>query len=101
MANNFKGYQSAGITTETTIITGAASTETTVVGLSVANVGAGEASVSIKVNAAYMVKDAPVQVGGSLIAVGGEQKVVLEATDTIKVTSDVAVDVIASTLEIS
>ena len=101
MANAFKSYQSTSVTTETTVLTGPASTETTVIGLSIANTGASVATVDVKLNTAYVVKDAPVPVGGSLVVVGGDQKLVVEATDTIKVTSDVTVDVITSTLEIS
>ena len=99
--NTFKSYQSTGITTETTVLTGPSSTQTTVIGLSIANTGAGLATVDVKLNNAYIVKAAPIPVGGSLVAIGGEQKVVVEATDTIKVTSDVIVDVCTSTLEIS
>lgn len=101
MANSFKSYQSTNVTTEATVLTGPASTETTVIGLSVANVGAGLATVNVKLNSAHIVKAAPVPVGGSLVVIGGDQKVVVEATDTIKVSSDVAVDVCTSTLEIS
>jgi hypothetical protein len=101
MPNNFKSYQNTSVTTEATVLTGPASTQTTVIGLSIANTGAGAATVSVKLNTAYIVKDAPIPIGGSLVAVGGDQKVVVEATDTIKVSSDVIVDVITSTLEIS
>jgi len=101
MANAFKSYQSTSITTEATVLTGPASTETTVIGLSIANTSSSTATVDVKLNTAYIVKAAPIPVGGSLVVVGGDQKLVVEATDTIKVTSDVTVDVITSTLEIS
>ena len=101
MANTFKSYQSTSVTTEATVLTGPSSTQTTVIGLSIANTGASVATVSVKLNTAYIVKAAPVPVGGSLVVIGGDQKVVVEATDTIKVTSDVTVDVCTSTLEIS
>ena len=101
MANAFKSYQSTSVTTEATILTGPSATETTVIGLSIANTSTSTATVDVKLNTAYMVKAAPIPVGGSLVVVGGDQKVVVEATDTIKVTSDVTVDVITSTLEIS
>jgi len=101
MANAFKSYQSTSITTEATVLTGLASTETTVIGLSIANTSSSTAEVDVKLNTAYIVKAAPIPVGGSLVVVGGDQKLVVEATDTIKVTSDVTVDVITSTLEIS
>ena len=51
----------------------------------------------------YVVKAAPVPVGSSLVVVGGDQKVVLEASDVLKVTSDTAssADVSLSILEIT
>ena len=101
MANTFKSHQSTGVTTEATVLTGAAATQTTVIGMSVANTGTGAATASVKLNTAYLVKDAPIPVGGSLVVIGGDQKTVVEATDTISVISDVTVDVITSTLEIS
>jgi hypothetical protein len=52
---------------------------------------------------AYMVKDAPIPVGSSIIIVGAPQKVALENADTIRVTSSAAssADVIVSTVELS
>ena len=51
----------------------------------------------------YIIKDAPIPVGSSLIVVGGEQKVVMEPGDTLKVTSNTAssADVVLSILEIT
>ena len=50
-----------------------------------------------------LVKTAPIPSGGSLIVVGGDQKVVLQTGDGIFVNSDVAssVDVVMSILEIT
>lgn len=100
MANIFKSYQSADVTTETIVFTGPASTQTTVIGLSVANTSGAYTTASIKLNSAYIVKDAPIKAGGSLIAIGGDQKVVVEDGDTVSVIADQTVDVITSTLEI-
>lgn len=101
MANNFKSYQNTSVTTEATVLTGPTSTQTTVIGMSIANTATNPAYVDVKVNSAYLVKGAPVPVGGSLVVVGGDQKVVIEAGDTVAVVSDQTVDVITSTLEIS
>ncbi len=49
----------------------------------------------------YIIKGAPIPVGSSLVPIGGDQKLVLEAADVLKVTSDVTVDVAVSVLEIS
>lgn len=101
MANTFKSYQSTSVTTETTVLTGPASTQTTIIGMSIANTSASACYVDVKLNTAYMVKGAPIPVGGALVVIGGDQKVVVEATDTVKVTSTATVDIITSTLEIS
>ena len=51
----------------------------------------------------FVVKNAPIPNGGSLVAVGGDQKLVMEANDIIKVSSDTttSVDVSLSILEIT
>ena len=50
-----------------------------------------------------IVKSAPIPVGGSLVAIGGDQKLVMEASDIIKVKSSAAtsIDVALSILEIT
>ncbi len=66
---------------------------------------ASAASVDIQVTSGattvYFAKAVPIPVGSSLVAVGGDQKLVLEAADVLKVTSTVTVDVTVSVLEIS
>ena len=49
----------------------------------------------------YVVKAAEVYTGGTLVAVGGDQKLVLETGDIVKVKSDTAssVDTIISVME--
>ena len=51
----------------------------------------------------YIIKAAPVPVGSSIVIIGGEQKVVVEPGDTVKVTSNTAAsaDVALSLLEIT
>lgn len=101
MANNFKRYTSASVTTEATVHTAPVSTETTVIGLSLANTGASAATASVKLGTIYVIKDAPIPVGGALVVVGGDQKLVMNAGDLLKVSSDITVDVITSVLEIT
>lgn len=85
----------------------AASTQTTVIGLSVANITASSITVTVEhydgVNYTHIVKDAPVPVGGSLVVVGGDQKLVLSTGDSMYVTSSAAssADVMMSILEIT
>ena len=49
----------------------------------------------------FIVKAATIPVGGALVPIGGDQKVVLETTDILKVTSNTAssADVIVSVLQ--
>jgi len=100
--NTFKSYDTTGVTTETTVYTGPASTtQATVIGLSVANTSGTATTASVKRNAAYIVKNAPIPNGGSLVVIGADQKVVVEAAETISVIADNTVDVCTSVLEIS
>ncbi len=101
MASSFKNYTANTVTTVTTVVTGPVATQTTVIGMTVSNVGATVANVIVKLNTTSMVYNAPIPVGGTLVVVGGDQKVVLEAGDTINVTSTIGVDIIVSTLEVA
>lgn len=95
----FTNAKSAGIgTTETTVYTAAAAT--TIIGLSVANVAAADITVTVKLGTTHIVKNAMIPVGSSLVVVGGDQKLVMLNTETIKVTSSAAAsaDVIMSML---
>lgn len=109
MANTFKstGSNAIGIT-KTTVYTAPALTATTVIGLSLSNIldnTPSNVSVILGKGASeyYVVKNAPIMPGGALIAVGGDQKLILEAGNTLKVIASVAasIDVIVSLLEIS
>lgn len=101
MANAFKGYEVSGITTETVIYTGPTATQSTVIGLTVANTSGLATLVSVKKNTTFLVKDAPVPAGGSIVVVGGDQKLVIEPTDTVSVLADNTVDAVISVLEIT
>ena len=105
MANAFKNYIAASVTTQTSVYTTPSATQTTVIGLSLANTTAGVATADVQVTSGgttiYIIKGAPIPVGSSLVPIGGDQKLVLEAADVLKVTSDVTVDVSVSVLEIS
>ena len=109
MANTFKNAQSIGVgTSEVSVYTAPSSTTTTIVGLSCANTtSTSPIKVGIRVfdnsasTHAYVVKNAEIFEGGSLVAVGGDQKLVLETSDILKVVSDTSssVDVIVSYME--
>lgn len=109
MANTFKLDTSAAVgTTATSVYTCPASTATTIIGLNVANVLLSDITIDVEVvnndgDRVYLVKNAPVPTGSSIVAVGGDQKVVLEESDSLEVSasSDSAADVVLSLLEIS
>ena len=110
MANTFKRKLSRSVGTTLTAVgsyTVAASTQVTVIGLAVSNTSSAQvlvdATVNDGTNDTYLIKQAPVPSGGALVIIGGDQKVVLETNDSIKVKSDTAssVDVVMSILEIT
>ncbi len=114
MANAFLSETDKEIGTGTaTVFTCGSSTESTIIGLSVANRVTSQILVDVELDASnrtsgsedkvFLVKDAPIPVGGTLVVIGGDQKVVLEPGDTIKVTSDTAssADVVLSHLDIT
>lgn len=110
MANTFTRKLSRGIGTSLTAVgsyTVGASTDVTVIGLTVANTTASQvlvdATLNDGANDTYIVKNAPVPAGGSLVIIGGDQKVVLTTNDSIKIKSDTAasVDAVMSVLEIT
>ena len=112
MANSFKNRTLRGVGTTATPLGAAvsANTETTLIGMTIANVTSGVINVTVTLtdnagtpNVTNLVKDAPVPTGGSLVVLGGDQKVCLITGDIIKVTSNTAssADVIMSFLEIT
>ena len=109
MANTFKNAQSIGVgTSEVSVYTAPSSTTTTIVGLSCANVtSTSPIKISIRIHDdsenthAHVIKNAEIFEGGTLVVVGGDQKLVLETGDIVKVISDTgnSVDVILSVME--
>lgn len=88
--------------------TAAANVTSTLIGLSVANTSDKVGAVDLFLrdtagNSTYLVKGAPLPVGSALIAVGGDQKIVLVAGDAIHVaiTGGATADVVMSLLEVS
>jgi len=108
MANSFKNYVSANVLSNTVVHTGASATQTTVIGLSLANISNGSLTANVHLHSGgsnyQLVKNATVPFGGTLIPVGGDQKLVLETNDSLCVSSSGptdGVDVILSVLEIT
>ena len=109
MANTFKNRTLRAVGTVAADVGAvvASNTETTLIGMTLANITSGVISVTATLNdgsnTTHIVKDAPIPTGGSLILLGGDQKVVLMTGDKIIITSNTAssCDVIMSFLEIT
>ena len=114
MANAFKNVTIQGtLAADTDHAVGSVipndTTTQTIIGMTISNVTSQVINVSVKMflssTETYIVKDAPIPTGGSLVVVGGDQKVVLFHNGTngnqIKVRSNVAnsINVIMSYLE--
>jgi hypothetical protein len=108
MANTFINALSKNVgTSNTTVYTCPSSTQSTIIGLSVANTSASsitcDAFITDSGTDYYLVKGAVVPAGGSLVVVGGDQKVVMEPAQELKATVSAAsaADVVCSLLEIT
>jgi hypothetical protein len=110
MANTFYRKLSRNIGTSNVAVgsyTVGSSTTTVIVGLTVCNTSGATVSVDVTVNNGsddyYIVKGAPISAGGALVPVGGDQKIIMVAGDSLKVRSDSAtsVDAILSIMEIT
>lgn len=108
MANTFKNAFNKNVgTSPVTVYTTPSATQTTLIGLSVANTSASpitcDAYITSSATDYYLIKTGVVPVGGSLVIVGGDQKVVLEVADVLKIVTSAAssADVVCSFLEIT
>ena len=108
MANTFKNAASSAIGTgQTSVYTVPSATTSTVIGLTVSNITSSDITVDVVVTdtsasaSVHIIKGATVPVGGAVVPIGGDQKVVLEAADILKVTSSASssADALVSVLE--
>jgi len=100
MANTFKNYTSASVgTSPVTTYTVAGGTTSVTIGLTISNTTTSQIKIDVQAAGVFIIKDAPIPSGSALSALDG--KVILEAADTVVVTSDTATsaDVILSVLE--
>ena len=108
MANTFKSNCSANIITSgNTIYTCPSATQTTLIGMTLSNKSTGTVTANVFLTRSAVdysiISNAPIISGSTLVPIGGDQKVVLQAADVLKVTTSAnsSLDVIASLLEIS
>lgn len=110
MANTFYRKISRNVGTSSANIGSYAvgsSTTSIVVGLTVCNTTGAAVSATVSLfdgaNTTYLVRGAPIPGGGSLVVVGGDQKVVLQTGDAVQVLSDSSssIDAVMSIMEIT
>ena len=108
MSNTFKSNVAANIVTSgNTVYTCPGVTQTTLIGLTLSNKSAGTITANVYVRRSStdysIISNAPILTGSTLVPIGGEQKVVLQAADELKITTSAnnSLDVIASLLEIA
>jgi hypothetical protein len=108
MANTFTRYNSKSVgTTPVVLVTAASATQTTAIGLTLANTTTSPITVSVYVTASavnyYIVNNATIPVGGSLALFGGDGKLVLNTGDAFTVVSGTAssMDATLSVLQIA
>lgn len=108
MANTFTSYVNKDVgTSAATVVTVGASTQTTVIGMTASNTTTSSVTVDVYITRSavnyYIIKGATVPSGGSLVVVGGDQKVVLITSDALKIVSSAAtsIDAVTSVLEIT
>ena len=95
MPNTFKNFMGKNVgTSAVTVYTCPASTQTTIIGFSVANTTNSPITCDAFITSSavdfYLIRNGVVPVGGALVIVGGDQKVVLEAADQLKVLTSAA-----------
>ena len=108
MANTFKSNVALNVeTTGNTVYTCPGATQTTLIGMTLSNKSAGTVTANVFLTRSAVdysiISNAPIISGSTLVPIGGDQKVVLQAADTLKVTvsANNAVDTIVSLLEIA
>jgi len=108
MATNFKNIIGKEIGTQrVAVYTTPAATSTTIIGMNVANLTGSMVSVDIEIgdeasSIGHMIKGMPIPPNTAMKPIGKGEKIVLDATNTLYVTSDTteSLDVILSLVEI-
>lgn len=108
MANTFTSYLARNVgTSPVAVVTVASATQTTIIGMTVANTTSSAITIDIYITRSatnyYVAKGVIVQPGTTFVPVGGDQKIVLTASDVLNVVSGTATsaDVIVSVLNIT
>jgi len=95
----FLNSKTNNISTETVVYTPSANSIGTVIGLTICPTSGNDTTVSLSIEGTYITKDIIVTAGSTLVPIGGEQKLVVLDSESIKVTASDNVDVVVSVLE--
>lgn len=110
MANIFYRKMSANVGNTLVTVgsyTVGSATKAVVLGLTLANRSGATINADVLINNGsdnfYLVRTAPITTGGALVPIGGDQKLVLQTGDNVRVRSDSAnsLDVVMSYMEIT
>jgi hypothetical protein len=105
MANTFKNFFLVSDNTATNLVVGAAATQTTIIGMSIANINTNPIVANVTIHSGgstfSMIYKAEIPVGSTLVPIGSPQKLVLESGDFIRVQTNSPAHVITSALEIT
>lgn len=108
MANAFRSNVAANIVTSgNTVYICPSATQTTLIGLTLSNKSAGTVTANVFLRRSAtdysIISNAPILTGSTLVPIGGEQKVVMQVADELRVTTsaNASIDTIVSLLEIT
>jgi hypothetical protein len=110
MANTYRKKIAGGVgVTLTDVYVANSGVQGIAIGMTVANISTAPISANVKVfsaatsNSAFIIRESTIAIGGTLVPLGGDQKLILEAGDKVQVQMSAASsgDVIISVLEIS
>lgn len=109
MPTAFKNYLSPNVGNSPTVVFTCGAPQTTIYSFTIANIKSPAATISVSAfvtsgaTTAYLVRNAPIPEGSTLVVVGEPQKLAMETGDTISVQADVstAADVVISIVELT
>jgi hypothetical protein len=109
MTTAFKNYLTSNVGVTPTVVYTTGAVQTTIYSFTIANIKSPAATITVSayitsgVTTAYLVKDAPIPAGGTLVVVGEPQKLAMETGDTVSVVASVALaaDVVISIVELT
>lgn len=108
--NSYKNAMAISVGTSLVdVYTCPGATVATVIGLCISNKTSDSVFVDVKIYdssataTCFLIKQAPIPVGGSLVVIGGDQKVILEAGDKIQAQSETAaaLDIFVSLVQLA